>query len=700
MARDRVLPRKYTLLRVLGLPTRIFVRKLRGLFADNENALFFTAVCLVGALGGLAGAAFRWLVQVAMAGFWGRSGELLQVASSAPWWARLVVPIMGAALAGALAVLFATRRDDQGGFPDILEIVSLGGRMIRLTPSIKRSLVSLMTLASGGSVGREGPMGQLAAALGSRVGRSFRFSEERIRILVAAGIAAGFAAAYNTPIGATLFVLEVIIGSFNMVFFGPAVVAAAISTLVTRVFAGPGPIYAPGAQYALVSAWEVGPYLVLGFLAGLASVLFQVTMEGTYRIWDRLKLPPLARAPLGGFCVGAMAVFWPYVLGNGYETINLVLAGRVALGLMAILFVMKMLATTVTLASGGAGGVFTSTMFIGAVLGGVFGALTHELAPVHTATSGAYALAGMGGIIAGTTHAPFLAIIMVFELTQNYGIVLPLMLTSITAYWTARSIRRTSIYTEELKRRGMRWEGTAQERLLRSLTVRDIMLTDVTLYPATLPLEKVVDVFQNTRALQIYVGDDEGRLLGIVELHEVKRMMGEEPAPFVIADDLYTEIPVVTPGDSLVEVNEKLWFRDLGQLPVVDDDETRKFLGIVTRRDVLGAFDREVLRRNRLLAKVRSVEGTGFDYFELPEESRMSKVTVPPGLVGKTIAEAGIGSRHGITVMAIERMDAAGREHRIAPRPDTRLARGDALVVLGADSAVERFEAERRGTPG
>jgi CIC family chloride channel protein len=693
VARDRVLPRKYTLLRVLALPTRIFVRKLRALFAENENALFFTAVCLVGALGGLAGAAFRWLFQLAMSGFWGRSGVLLEVAASVPWWARLVVPVMGAALAAALAVLFATRRDEQGGFPDILEIVSLGGRTIRLSSSLRRATASLMTLASGGSVGREGPMGQIAAAIGSRIGRSFHFSEDRIRILVAAGIAAGFAAAYNTPIGATLFVLEVIIGSFNMVFFGPAVVAAAISTLVTRFFGGPGPIYAPGAEYALVSAWEVGPYLVLGFLAGLASVLFQVTMERTYRIWDGFQLPLLLRTPLGGLCVGAMAVFWPYILGNGYETINLVLAGRVALGLMAILFVMKMLATTITLASGGSGGVFTSTMFVGAVLGGVFGVLIHQLAPGHTAVSGAYALAGMGGIIAGTTHAPFLAIIMVFEMTQNYGIVLPLMLTSITAYWTARSIRGTSIYTEELKRRGMRWEGTAQERLLRSLTVKDIMLPDVTLYPADLPLEKVVDVFQNSRVLQLYVGDEEGRLLGIVELHEVKRMMGEEPASFVIAADLVTEIPVVTPDDSLVEVNEKLWFRDLGQLPVVDG-ETQKFLGIVTRRDVLGAFDREVLRRNRLLAKVRAMEGTGFDYFELPEESRMSRISVPSEFVGQTLAEAQLRARHGITVMAIQRMDAAGREHRIAPRPDTRLVRGDTLIVLGEESAMDRIEGE------
>jgi CIC family chloride channel protein len=478
-----------------------------------------------------------------------------------------------------------------------------------------------------------------------------------------------------------------------MVFFGPAVVAAAISTLVTRFFAGPGPIYAPGAEYALVSAWEVGPYLVLGFLAGLASVLFQVTMERTYRFWDGLKLPLLLRTPLGGLCVGALAVFWPYILGNGYETINLVLAGRLAVGLMAILFVMKMLATTITLASGGSGGVFTSTMFVGAVMGGVFGVLTHQIAPGHTAVSGAYALAGMGGIIAGTTHAPFLAIIMVFEMTQNYGIVLPLMLTSITAYWTARSIRGTSIYTEELKRRGMRWEGTAQERLLRSLTVKDIMLPDVTLYPADLPLEKVVDVFQNSRVLQLYVGDEEGRLLGIVELHEVKRMMGEEPASFVIAADLVTEIPVVTPDDSLVEVNEKLWFRDMGQLPVVDG-ETQKFLGIVTRRDVLGAFDREVLRRNRLLAKVRSMEGAGFDYFELPEESRMSRIVVPGEFVGQTLAEAQLRARHGITVMAIQRLDAAGREHRIAPRPDTQLVRGDTLIVLGEESAMDRIEGE------
>lgn len=690
----RTLPSRFTLLRIVGLPLRVLVRRLRSLFADNENALFFAAVCAVGLLGGLSGAAFRWVFDQVVVGFWHQAGQLVFVAIDAPWYARLVVPAMGGALAAAIAVLFATRRTEKGGFPDILEVISLGGRMIRLTPALKRATASLMTLASGGSVGREGPMGQIASAIGSRVGRSFRFSEERIRILVAAGIAAGFAAAYNTPIGATLFVLEVIIGSFNMVFFGPAVVAAAISTIVTRFFVGPGPIYAPGAEYAMATAWEVIPYLTLGFLAGLASVLFQWVMEKMYAVWGGMRLPLLVRTPLGGLFVGALAVFIPYVLGNGYEGINLVLAGELTIGVVAVLFFAKMLATTATLASGGSGGAFTSIMFLGCMLGGVFGAGVHTVFPGTTGVAGAYALAGMGGLVAGTTHAPFLAIIMIFELTQNYGIVLPLMLTSVTSYWVARTLRRTSVYTEELRRRGMRWEGTAQERLMRSLQVRDIMVGDVELMPAATPLERIVERFQNSRQLQVYVGDDEGRLLGIVELHEVKRILSESEEdlpPMVIAADLVTEIPVVTPDDSLVEVNEKLWFRDLGQLPVVDDDEERGFLGIVTRRDVLGAFDREVLRRNTLLAKVRAIEGTGFDYLELPEETRMSKVPVPKRLVGRSIAEAAIRKETGVSVVAIERVDAGGREKRIKPEPDTLLRRGDVLVVMGEEEAIERL---------
>jgi CIC family chloride channel protein len=686
----RRLPGRYTVLRVVGLPIRVFARRLRSLFAENENALFFAAVCLVGLLGGLAGAGFRWILALSVQGFWG-GDQIVLAALSAPGYVRLVVPVAGGALAALVILLLSKRRASRGGFPEIMELIALGGRMIRLSPALRRSASSLMTLASGGAVGREGPMGQIAAAIGSRVGRTFRFPEERIRILVAAGIAAGFAAAYNTPIAATVFVLEIIIGSFNVVFLGPAVVAAAISTIVTRVFAGAGPIY-PGITHGMVSAWEIAPYLLLGFLAGLGAILFQWSMERMYGIWDRTHLPLLVRTPLGGVCLGVLALAWPWVLGNGYETINMVLAGQLAVALLAILFFAKILATTITLASGGSGGVFTPIMFLGAMLGGVFGTLVHLTFPQQTGSAGAYALAGMGGLVAGTTHAPFLAILIIFELTQDYEIVLPVMLTAVAAYSTARAIRGTSIYDEELRRRGMRWEGTPQERLMRQLKVRDIMLTDVPLYPEDLPIDQIVEIFQGSRALQIYVGDREGRLLGIIELHEVKWILREEEfAPLLIAADLVTDIPVVEPDDSLVEVNEKLWLRDLGQLPVVDDDDTRKFLGIVTRRDVLGAFDREILRRNALLAKVRAFEGTGFDYLEMPADTRMAKVTVPSDFVGKPLREARLREQDGINVLAIERIDASGVQRRIAPRADTVLQRGDVLVVMGEQRAVDRL---------
>ncbi len=681
-------------LNAVTLPVQLVVRHLRTQFAGNENALFFVAVCMVGLLGGLAGAAFRWLFDMAVWLLWGRPDELIVAALGAPRYYRIGVPIIGAGAAAFLAIFFSRLRRDRDGFPEILEVISIGGQTIQLSAALERASSSLMTLASGGAVGREGPMGQIAAAIGSRVGRSFRFSEDRVRILMAAGIAAGFAAAYNTPIGATLFVMEVIIGSFNMLFLGPAVIAAAISTLVTRFFVGPGPIYPPGSEYVMVSVWEIVPYLVLGFFTGLGAVLFQITMERMYRLWDRVELSHLARMTLGGVVIGLLAAAWPFVLGNGYLPINLVLAGQLSLALMATLFFVKMVATSATLASGGSGGIFTPTMFLGAMIGGVFGGALHAWLPDQTGSAGAYALAGMSGLVAGTTHAPLLAIIMIFELTQNYAIVLPLMLTAVVAYWTSQALRPMSIYTSELRRRGMEWEGTPQERLMRSLSVNDIMLPNVELHSQRASLEKLVEIFNESRWLQLYIGDEDGRFLGIVELHEVKRFLSEQETGPLIAADLVSEIPVVTPETSLVEVNEKLWLRDLGQLPVIDNEVDRRFLGIVTRRGVLGAFDREVLRRNALLAKMRTVEGTGFDYFELPAESQMAKVPVPTAMVGKSLQEVQLRQRFGVSVIAIQRVDKSGREHRIAPHAGTVLERGDVLVVMGEESNVERLRGE------
>ena len=233
--------------------------------------------------------------------------------------------------------------------------------------------------------------------------------------------------------------------------------------------------------------------------------------------------------------------------------------------------------------------------------------------------------------------------------------------------------------------------------MLSSLRVSDIMREDVKLIPRTTPLPEILKAFLQNRALYLYMGDEEGRLLGVIDLHDVKDILHEQDlSSVVIAEDLVSEIPFVTPSEPLTSVNEKLWFRDLGQLPVVESPETRRFLGIVTRRDLLGAFDREVLQHNRLLARVRTIgEGNEeMDYFELPEKHRLVELPVPRSLEGKTVAESGLRNRFGVSVLAVKRQARDGSQRRFVPGPEDRLQPRDVLIVLGTDDAIANLKAQ------
>jgi CBS domain-containing protein len=282
---------------------------------------------------------------------------------------------------------------------------------------------------------------------------------------------------------------------------------------------------------------------------------------------------------------------------------------------------------------------------------------------------------------------------MIFELTQNTAVILPMMVVSVLAIVAAKALEQDSIYVQSLRAAGIVWEQTPEATSLSSLKVSDVMRTDVKLVPRNLPLADIVATFLNTRSLYLYVGDEEGRLLGVVDLHDIKEMLPERDiSSLVIAEDLVSEIPFVTPAEPLTSVNEKLWFRDLGQLPVVDSPESRRFLGIVSRRDLLGAFDREILQRNRLTARVRFGDDLSqVGYFDLPEEHRLLQVDVPPEIAGRTVAEASLRQRFGVSVLAVKRLTRQGVERRFVPGPGDRLEAGDVLIVLGTDEAISRL---------
>jgi CIC family chloride channel protein len=684
-------------------------RRLLARLSQNEDTQFLLVVALVGALGGLGAVGLRVALEHLTPLFFGTvvaARDIFIAGAEASPARRLAAPFTGAFLGGILLWVVQRRVPGGGaGMATIMEAVSIRHGVVSLRASLGRAGASLLTMAGGGSIGREGPIIAVAAAFASRVGRGARLTDERLRILVGAGAAAGFAAAYGTPVAATLFVLELVVGSFALEVLAPIALAAVVGTVVARVHLGEVSLYQMQV-FEMRSPIELGAYFVLGLAAAAAGALFLEALRLAERLYQRLP-GVVARTAVGGLVVGAIGLAGvPHVYGNGYEATSLVLkGGLVAPSFLAVIFVAKIAGTAATVGSGSPGGVFTPALLLGASLGAALGHAVHALLPSLTAPAEGYALVGMGALLAATTHAPLLSVVFVFEVSRHFdhssAILLPLLLACIVASLAAQRIHPKSVYAEELERRGLQWEGSAEERVLRAIRVRDIMRDAPPILPPSLPVDEVVKTFLTTPVQMIYLGrtDAVGKeLYGAIDFQSAKQAINDSSlAGVAIAADIASPVEPLRPDDSVVDASEKLWRASCEELPVVDRD--RHLVGVVTRRDLLAAIDREVLRRNVLLAKVRwrGDEGTVTDFFELPKGQRLDQVPVPARYVGRTIADIDLRRKHGLNVLAILRLDEDGRLHRFAPKGRDRLALGDILVVIGRGQAVERFKALAAG---
>ena len=415
----------------------------------REPPLLLPLAALAGILGALVTVLFRegiggleWLLG-------GHGGGLVEMSIGLPRWQRLLLPAVGGLVAGLILQEIGARL---GGLrtTDYMEAIAVGDGRIGIRQSLVRAASSLCTVASGGSIGREGAMVQLAAMVASTLGRLARFNQDSLRLLVAAGAAAGLASAYNAPIAAALFVAEIVLGSIAIEHIGPPIVASAIANLTVHDFLGYAPVYVI-PDFRIVSDWELWLYLLLGLIAGHMAPVFLNLLERAHRLFARLPVPLAVRLGLGGLIVGAISVYEPQVWGNGYGVVNSVLLAPWIWQALLTVLVLKMLATAATHGSGAVGGAFTPTLFVGALLGALFGTLVQMLLPTGTAPPNAYAVVGMGAMLAGTTHAPLMSILMVFEMTMDYRIVLPLMLAVVVAHYTARRYRGVRpMYAESL----------------------------------------------------------------------------------------------------------------------------------------------------------------------------------------------------------------------------------------------------------
>jgi len=376
------------------------------------------------------------------------------------------------------------------------------------------------------------------------------------------------------------------------------VLSSVTATTISRHYFGNFPTFIL-PTYKVVSLWELLLYPVLGVAAGFIALLFIISLYKCEDLFNALKIPDYLKPALGGLLLGFLLCKWPHVFGVGYGAVNLSLKNQLPVLLLFSLIFVKILATSITLGSGASGGIFAPSLFIGAMTGGFFGYYVHELFPLFTASSGAYALVGMGAIVAGTTHAPITAILIIFELTGDYGIILPLMLSCILSTIITTSLKPGSIYTIKLLRRGIDISEGWEQNILRTLCVREIMSNQVVTIPESMHLVDIINTLKTYNVSYLHMVNGNEELTGIISFRDIRPLLQEDTLErSVIAKNIATsEVFTVRASDNVQLALERMGRRGISQLPVVAEDSAIKVIGTVNKKDVLAAYEKTVVRR-------------------------------------------------------------------------------------------------------
>lgn len=649
------------------------------------------AACGVGVLTGVVAILLAELIRAVQWLAIGAPDLALYIVPWVPWWRVLLAPAVGGLLVGLVARYLASEVHGHG-VPDVMEAVALRGGRMRRRVAFTKSLASALTIGSGGSVGREGPIVQIGAGVGSAVGQLLRLPADRLRTLTAAGAAGGIAAAFNAPIAGAFFALEVIARNFATPTFGPVVLCAVFATVVSRLYFGAAPAFVVPA-FRVGLWWETTLAVGLGVFCGFVSLAFIAILSRLERAFARIPIPAVLKPAVGGALVGALVLTSPHLYGVGYETMDATLSGSIPWQTLALLLLLKPFATSLTLASGGSGGVFLPSLFLGGLAGGLFGDAMTQLLPTATTSPGAWALVGMAATLSGTSHAPITAILLAFELTHDYAVILPVMLASAIATLVTRSLRRDSIYTEKLTARGIDIDRR-EDLVLRGITVGEVMQRTPPAVRADAPVDVVLARFLDSNLGAVFVTDAAGKLVGQVSIHDVKASLGEGGAlgGIVVAGDVSERVLSALESTSVAEALDRLAREGRELLGVVDAEG--RLVGALSVSSVMDVYAREALRGEWVGVSPAAAQGLReHESLRLSSGIEVRALPVPPGLVGETVRTLALRSRWQVSVIALrhEGVDAG-------VDPDHAFATGDTLVVMGERRDVERFaEALRRG---
>lgn len=590
---------------------------------STSGALTVMAL-VVGAATGLGAVVFRWLITRATWIFTGHadySAVGLGQHPPHPWlpwlgpWFIILAPAVGGLIYGPMIQRWAPEARGHG-VPEVMLAVSQRGGRIAGKVAVVKSLASAITIGSGGSVGREGPIVQIGSALGSRIAQWAHLSETKVRTLVACGAASGIAATFNAPIAGVFFALELLLRDFTAESFGMVVLAAVVASVIGRAILGDVPfLELPAFEVHHVSEYVM--FAVLGVIAGVVGVIFTRVLYGTEDLADKLwKGPEWARPAVGGLLLGLLLLAVPQMYGVGYPVLQAGVQGKYVIGVLLVLMVAKVVATSLSIAIGGSGGVFAPSLFIGGMLGAAFGAVVNQLFPASSGPAGAFAIIGMGAVFAGAARAPITAVLILFELTGEYTIILPLMLAIVLATGVSRALSRDSIYTLKLRRRGIEIDARAADPRLSEKVLADVMEPPPAAIGEDVALQSAARRLLSSGRGSLPVVTD-GLLVGQLRADRVAAAMETEDSPGQLrVSDVIDDVPRARTTTVLRRGLEALRRHEYpdGGLAVTDDEG--RLVGWVTHRTLLRTLTAPVplapaAPAGTALARLRPVRGGG-----------------------------------------------------------------------------------------
>lgn len=591
----------------MALKEKLLDGKTKALaWTREQDTLYMVALAVVvGILASYTALLLRFMIEWVSL-FWTGERTWESTIETLPWYIYLLAPTMTGLMVGWITVRFLPGGELRGVAGVLADMVERRGR-VNPRQLVTETVGGALAIGGGASLGREGPTVALGALLASEMGQRLGLTEQQLRTLIGCGVAAAIAASFNTPIAGVLFALEVILADYAIATFSPIVIASVLATVIARSELGNYPAFTV-PEYHLISAWEIPSYIVIGAICGLVAAVFIKAMIPTRKWLEKLMPNRYVRPAIVGLVIGLMGLVLPQVMSIGYGTVEDMMLERIQpemLGILlplavflAIVLVGKLVATVLCSAGGFPGGLFGPALFMGATVGALFGDIAHAISPAYSESYGAYALVACGALTAAALQAPLTVMLIVFEMTANYQIMLPLMAACSVATLVTRRFGRASVFTEALEERGIESHWGLEQSWMRSVPVSRIPWRSIPVVPEKARLKELKQVYTESGKGCVQIVDDEGLLVGIVTFGDLQRWLIDPTLDQVIvaSEVANRNVLVISESDSLLDAIHILDREEFEQMPVVADDNPRKVLGVLSRNAIFSTYHKLIVK--------------------------------------------------------------------------------------------------------